>query len=105
MELYFIFTEDNSWYFNNIYTITRYLFLGNNVLFFSCFVKGFPGGSEVKASAWNVGDPGSIPGLGRSLGEGNGNPLRYSCLENPRDRSLVGRHLWGHTESDTTDVT
>ena len=42
----------------------------------------FPGGFEVKASAWNVGDPGSIPGLGRSPGEGNGNPLQYSCLEN-----------------------
>ena len=45
----------------------------------------FPGGSEVKASAWNVGDPGSIPELGRSPGEGNGNPLQYSCLENPMD--------------------
>ena len=44
---------------------------------------GFPGGSEDKASACNVGDPGSIPGLGRSPGEGNGNPLQYSCLENP----------------------
>ena len=39
------------------------------------------------------------------LGEGNGTPLQYSCLENPRDRSLVGCHLWGRTESDTTDVT
>ena len=47
---------------------------------------GFPGGSEVKASACNVGDLGSIPGLGRSPGEGNGNPLQYSCLENPMDR-------------------
>ena len=46
---------------------------------------GFPGGSEVKASACNVGDLGSIPGLGRSRGEGNGNPLQYSCLENPMD--------------------
>ena len=43
----------------------------------------FPSGSEVKASAWNVGDPGSIPKLGRSPGEGNGNPLKYTCLENP----------------------
>ena len=40
---------------------------------------------EVKASASNAGDPGSIPGLGRSPGEGNGNPLQYSCLENPMD--------------------
>ena len=49
------------------------------------FFLGFPGGSEVKVSASNVGDPGSIPGLGRSPGEGNGNPLQYSCLENPMD--------------------
>ena len=48
--------------------------------------QGFPGGSEGKASACNVGDPGSIPGWGRSPGEGNGNPLQYSCLENPMDR-------------------
>ena len=47
--------------------------------------KGFPGGAEVKASACNVGDLGSIPGWGRSPGEGNGNPLQYSCLENPMD--------------------
>jgi len=44
-----------------------------------------PGGSEVKVSAWNVGDPGLIPGSGRSPGEGNGNPLQYSCLENPKE--------------------
>ena len=48
-------------------------------------VKDFPGGSDSKASAYNVGDPGSVPGLGRSPGEGNGNPLQYSCLENPMD--------------------
>ena len=42
---------------------------------------GFPAGSEVKASAHNVGDPGLIPGLGRPPGEGNGNPLQYPCLE------------------------
>ena len=46
---------------------------------------GFPGGSEGKASACNAGDRGSIPELGRSPGEGNGNPLQYSCLENPMD--------------------
>ena len=45
----------------------------------------FPGGSDGKASAYNVGDPGSIPGLGRSPGEGNGTPRQYSCLENPMD--------------------
>ena len=47
--------------------------------------KGFPGGSDGKASAYNVGDPDSIPGLGRSPVEGNGNPLQHSCLENPMD--------------------
>ena len=45
----------------------------------------FPGGSDGKVSAYNAGDPGSIPGLGRSPGEGNGNPLQYSCLENSVD--------------------
>ena len=45
----------------------------------------FVGGSEVKASASNAGDPGSIPGSERSPEEGNGNPLQYSCLENPMD--------------------
>ena len=45
----------------------------------------FSGGSDSKVSAYNPGDPGSIPGLGRSPGEGNGNPLQYSCLENPMD--------------------
>ena len=45
-----------------------------------------PGSSEVKASSCNVGDQGLIPGLGRSSGEGNGNPLQHSCLENPMDR-------------------
>ena len=49
------------------------------------FYSSFPGGSEVKASASTVGDLGSIPGSGRSPGEGNGNPLQYSCLENPMD--------------------
>ena len=46
----------------------------------------FPGGSDGKVSVYNVGDPGSIPGLGRSPGEGNGNPLQDYCLENPMDR-------------------
>ena len=45
--------------------------------------EGFPGGSDYKESSCNVGDPGLIPGLGRSHGEGHGNPVQYSCLENP----------------------
>ena len=48
--------------------------------------RDFLGGSDGKASAYNAGDLGSIPGLGRSSGEGNGNPLQYSCLKNPMDR-------------------
>ena len=51
-----------------------------------CHLLGFHGGSEVKASACNAGDLGSIPGSGRSPEEGNGNPLQYSHLENPMDR-------------------
>ena len=47
---------------------------------------GFPAGSDGKASACNAGDPGSIPGLGRSPGGGHGNPLQHSCLENPMDK-------------------
>ena len=54
--------------------------------FFMPYTVGFPGGSEVKASASNMGNPGSIPGSGRSPGEGNGNPLQYFFLENPMDR-------------------
>ena len=62
---------------------------------------GFPGGSEVKASASNVGDPGSISGSGRSLGEGNGNPLQYSFLENPMDREAWWATVHGVTKSRT----
>ena len=51
----------------------------------------FPGGSDGKASVYNAGDPGSVPGLGRSPGEGNGYSVQYSCLKNSMDqRSLVG---------------
>ena len=48
--------------------------------------KTFPGGSDGRESACNAGDLGSVPGLGRSPAEGNGNPLQYSCLGNPKDR-------------------
>ena len=60
---------------------------------------GFSGGSEVKASACNAGDLGLIPGLERSPGEGNGNPLQYSFLENPKDRGA----WWGCKKSDMTE--
>ena len=63
---------------------------------------GFPGGSEVNASACNAGDLGLIPGSGRSSGEGNSNPLQYSCLENPMDRGAWWATVHGVKESDAT---
>ena len=64
----------------------------------------FPGGSVVKKPPANAEDMSSIPGLGRSPGEGNANPLQYSCLENSHgQRSLAGYSPWGHKESDTTE--
>ena len=63
--------------------------------------KNFPGGSEVKASASNAGDLGLIPGSGRSSGEGNGNPLQYSCLENPMDGGAWWATVHGVTKSRT----
>ena len=66
--------------------------------------KGFPGGSESKESACNVGDLGSVPGLRRSHGGGHGNPLQYACLENPHgQRSLSGYRPWGRKELDMTE--
>ena len=64
-------------------------------------MENFPGGSEVKASASNAGDRGSIPGSGRSPGEGNGNPLQYSCLENPMDGEAQQVTVHGVTKSRT----
>ena len=67
---------------------------------------GFSGGSDGKESACNAADVGLIPGLGRSPERGHGNPLQYSCLENPHcQRRLVGYSPWGCKESDTTEVT
>ena len=65
------------------------------------FSGGSPGGSEVKASACNAGDVGSIPGSGRSPEEGNGNPLQYSCLENPKDRGAWWAAVHGVAKSWT----
>ena len=64
---------------------------------------GFPGGSVEENLSANTGDMGSVPGLRRSPGEGNGNPLQYSCLEKSHgQRSLAGYSPWGHKESDMT---
>ena len=66
--------------------------------------RGFPSGSDGKASACNAGDLSSIPGSGRSPGEGNGNPLQYSCLKNSMEsRSLAGHSPWGRKESNVTE--
>ena len=66
--------------------------------------ESFPGGSDGKESACNVGDTGSIRGSEISPGEGNGNPLQYSCLENSIEkRSLVGFSPRGHKDSDRTE--
>ena len=65
---------------------------------------GFPGGSDLKESARNIRNPGLIPGSGRSPGEGKGNPLQYSCLENPMDRGAWQAIVHGVTkESDITE--
>ena len=61
----------------------------------------FPGGSDRKASAYSAGDPGSIPGFGRSPGGGNDNPLQYSCLENPMDGGAWQATVHGVKKSRT----
>ena len=61
----------------------------------------FPGGSNGKASTYNAGDLGLIPGSGRSSGEGNGNPLQYSCLENPMDGGAWQATVRGVAKSQT----
>ena len=63
--------------------------------------RGFLGGSEIKASAYNAGDLGLIPGSGRFPGEGNGNPLQYSCLENPMDGEAWWTIVHGVAKSQT----
>ena len=81
-------------------------FLLQGLLLINSYLKrmGFPGGSDGKVSACNVEDPGLIPGLGRSPGEGNGNPLQYACLKKSYGRrSLVGYSPWGCKRSDTTE--
>ena len=68
------------------------------------YIWGFPGGSAGKESSNNAEDLGSIPGLGRSPGGGHGNPLQYSCLENPHGwRSPAGYSLWGCKDADITE--
>ena len=69
--------------------------------YWSIYLQSGSCGSAGKESTCNVGDLGLLPGLGRTPGEGNGNPLQYSCLENPRQRSLAGCSPCDHKEWDT----
>ena len=62
---------------------------------------GFPGGSDSKESAWIAGNPGLIPGLGRSPGEENGYPIQYSCLENSMDRGALWATVLGVAKNQT----
>ena len=68
---------------------------GNTFLISTLLVAGFLGGSVVKNPPANAGDAGSVPGSERSPGEGNGNPLKYSCLENPMDRGILTATVHG----------
>ena len=72
-----------------------------NAFFDSVLVVCFPGGSDSKASVCSARDLGSIPRSGRSPGEGNGNPLQYSCLENPTDRGAWQATVHGIAKSRT----
>ena len=81
------------------------IFLGVTKIYMDLnLALSFPGGSDGKESAFNSGDLGLMPGLGRSFGEGHGSPLQYSCLDiHHGQRSLAGFSPWGHKELDTTD--
>ena len=81
--------------------------LENTISHLITYFMGFPGGSDGKESVCNAGDLGSIPGLGRSPGEGNGYPLQYYSLENSTDKgacwATMGSSPWGCKESDKTE--
>ena len=82
-----------------------YFYISACLIFYQDNSLGFPGDSDSKACADNAGDPGSIPGLERSPGEGNGNPLQCPCLEDHGQRSLEG-YVHGVTkELDMTEAT
>ena len=88
--------SDKDWYFRGTWFLFWWMLLLNSYI-----DRGFPGGSVVKESACNAGDPGSVPGLGRSPGEGNSNPFQYSCLENSMDRGAWQAIVHGLAESQT----
>ena len=77
------------------------MFVVSNSTRIKCPCIGFPSGSDSKEFAFNVGDTDWIPGSGRSPGEGHGNPLQYSCLENPMDRGAWQATVHGVIKSQT----
>ena len=86
--------------------LSLYYYIHQLVVFFRfyIYVMGFPGSSSGKESTCNTGDPGLIPGLGRSPEGGIGYPRQYSCLENPHgQRSLASYSPWGRKELDTSE--
>ena len=88
--------------YNSLYELLR-LFQGylDSILAITAF-QGFPGGIVVKNLTAKAGDMGSIPGSGRSLAEGNGNPLQHSCLENPMDREVWWATIHGVAKESNT---
>ena len=74
----------------SIRALWLFLFINYQIIEWPIHCFGFPGGASDKASARDIRDVGLIPGLGRSPGGGHGNPLKYSCLENPMDRGAWG---------------
>ena len=86
-----------------VYVLSLYVYVCVCVYIYIHTYEGLPRGSAVKNPLANAGDVGSVSGSGRSAGEGNGNPLKYSCLGNSMDRkSLMGYSPWGCKESDMT---
>ena len=98
----FLHTLINTYYYVFLITVILvdvewYLFVVSICIFLK--TTGFPDGSDSKKSACNAGDVGSVPGLGRSPGEGNGSPLQYSCLKSPMDRGAWRVTVHGIAES------
>ena len=85
----------------NFQCLGMYFYISTCLIFYRDNSLGFPGTSDSKGSAHNAGDQGSIPGLGRSPGEGNGNPLQCSCLENSMDGGAWWATVHGITKSRT----
>ena len=95
-------SETQNWSFGRDYEVS-FWHLFSTIRLLLTETDIFPGGSDGKESACNEGDLGSIPGSGRSAGEGNGKPLQYSCLQNSMDRGTWQTTVDGVAESNTTE--